>query len=430
MNTKRIAIIDGVRTAMGKAGGLFNDINADDLGVYPIKELIRRNDSINVNDIDQVIIGNVSQPVNAANIARVIALKAGLPEFIPAFSVHRNCASGMQAITSGAMEIMTGKADIVVAGGVESMSNIPLLFRKKMTDFIAMFMKSRTVAEKIKVISSFRLNFLKPVVGLVEGLTDPVAEMIMGCTAENLVKEFKITREKQDLFSLNSHKLAEKATKENILREEIIPIYSPKTKNMIDIDEGIRFGQNIESLKKLKPYFEKNTGTVTVGNSSQITDGAAAVILASEAKVKELGIEPLGYIRDFDYAGLQPQRMGLGPAFATAKLLKKTGVKLSDIDLIEINEAFASQVIANEIAFASKEFAKNELNENKAIGEIDKAKLNVNGGAIALGHPVGMTGTRIVITILKELHRRKKNLGLATLCIGGGQGGAVLLEVK
>lgn len=428
---ERIAIISGFRSPMGKAGGALKNISAHDLGAKIAKEVVLRS-QVDPEKIDEVIIGNVAQPADAANIARVISLKAGLPEKIPAFTVHRNCASGMEAITTATSKILNDEAEIILAGGVESMSNIPLLFNEKMTNFFAKLFKSRTLGQRLSTLLSFRLNFLKPIIGITQGLTDPISGLIMGCTAENVAKDFKITRSQQDEFSAISHNRAENATKNDIFKEEIIPVFNhdKRKPSMIEKDEGIRDGQTAEALAKLKPYFEKGTGTVTVGNSSQITDGASFVVLMKESKAKELGLSPLGYLRDFAYAGLDPSRMGLGPVFSSAKLLEKTGLSLKDIDLFEINEAFAAQVIGCQRAFASAQFCKKHFDKNEAFGEIDNSILNVNGGGVALGHPVGMSGTRIIIHLLRELKRRGKNRGLATLCIGGGQGGATIVEVE
>lgn len=430
---ERIAIIGGIRTPFCKAGGALKNVVADDLAAKIVKELIIRT-GIDVNKIDEVIIGNVAQPANATNIARVIALKAGLPKSIPAYTVQRNCASGMEAITSATNKILAGEAEIIIAGGTESMSNIPLFFGKKMTNLFTNLFKARNLNQKLSIILSFRPSFLKPVIGVVQGLTDPVADMIMGCTAEVLSKKFEITRQDQDKFAVISHNRAEKAEAEGIFKEEILPIYNhdPKKGKMITKDEGIREGQNIATLAKLKPYFEKGTGTVTVGNSSQLTDGAAAVIIMKESKVKELGLESqiLGYLKEYAYVGLEPTQMGLGPVYATSKVFDKANISLKDIDLIELNEAFASQVIACQRAFACTKFAKDNLGKDQPLGIIDHEKLNVNGGAIALGHPVGTTGIRIAIHLLKELKRRGKKRGLATLCIGGGQGGALILETE
>jgi acetyl-CoA C-acetyltransferase/acetyl-CoA acyltransferase len=432
---ERIAIIAGFRSPMGKAGGVLKNLTAHDLGAKILREVVLRS-KIDVTKIDEVIIGNVAQPGEAANIARVIALKAGIPQEVPAFTVHRNCASGMEAMTTASSKLLNDEAEIILAGGAESMTNIPLMFGKKMTGLFANLMKAKTLPQKLAVLTSFRPNFLSPVVGLVQGLTDPISGLIMGNTAENVAKDFKITRQQQDEFSLNSHKKAEAATAGGIFKAEIIPVFNNDEANskMIEEDEGIRKGQNIADLAKLKPYFEKVTGTVTVGNSSQITDGAAFAVLMRESKAKELqkelGFEILGYIKDFAYAGLDPSRMGLGPVFASKKVFDKTGLGLEDMDLIEINEAFAAQVIGCVRAFASAEFCKKHFGLEKPLGEIDPEILNVNGGAIALGHPVGMSGSRIIIHILRELKRRGKNRGLATLCIGGGQGGAVIVEVN
>lgn len=427
---QRIAIIDGLRTPMGKAGFALKNIGADDLAAKVTHELLLRN-NIKPADIDEVIFGNVAQPGDATNISRVIALKAGLPNSISAYTVQRNCASGMEAISTASYKLLAGDAKIIVAGGVESMSRIPLLFGKEMTEFFARMFRAKTIFAKLKTLLSFRLKNLAPIIGVQLGLTDPVSGMIMGQTAEVLAKEFSISREEQDKFALLSHNRAEKAISKGIFSEEILPIYTNGKKGkMVYDDEGVRKGQTLKALRKLRPYFERKTGTVTIGNSSQLTDGAAVVILMTEQMAKKLKLKPLGYLREFAYSGLEPERMGLGPAYATAKLFDKTKLTLKNIDLIELNEAFAAQVIANERAFASDDFAKKYLGRNKALGKINRNIMNVNGGAIALGHPVGMTGTRIVIHLLKELHRRKKRRGLATLCIGGGQGASFILETK
>lgn len=431
MKQERIAIISPYRSAMGKAGGVFRNLSASDLGAKILKEVVARSE-IDPNLIDEVIIGNVAQPADSANISRVIALKAGLPEKIPAFTVHRNCASGMEAFTTAATKIRAGEAEIIAVGGVESMSNIPLLYGKKMTEFFEKLMKSKTFGQKFKTILSFRPKFLKPIIGIQQGLTDPISGLIMGCTAENVARDFKITRAEQDEFALKSHQKAQKATENGNFAAEIIPIYNgdPKNSQLIEKDEGIRFNQKIEDLQKLKPYFERNTGSVTVGNSSQITDGAAFAIVMSEKKAKQLKLKPMAYLTDFAYAGLDPSRMGLGPVFATNELLQKSDYKMEDFDLIELNEAFAAQVIGCVKAFESDEFAKEKLGRKKALGKIDEAKLNINGGAVALGHPVGMTGARLIVHLAHELQKHEKQTGLATLCIGGGQGGSCVIERK
>lgn len=422
---ERIAIIDGLRSPIAKANGKLNDVSADNLSAIITKELVLRN-NIDYKEFDEVIIGNVAQPANASNIARVMAIRAGFPQSTPAYTVHRNCASGMQSISSAIEKIHSNQGDLYLVGGVESMSNIPLLHSDEFRSFITKFTYSKSLTEKFRVLSSFRLRFLKPTIGLISGLTDPISGKIMGITAENLANEFKISRKEQDIYAVNSHLKAQKAIESGVFKDEIHPIM---TKNAsITNDDGVRFNQTIDSLSKLNPIFERVGGTVTAGNSSQVSDGACSLIVCSESKAKELNLEPIGYISDYSYAGLDAHRMGLGPVYATKKLFDKTGLSLKDIDLIEINEAFAAQVIANIKAFASEDFCQKTFN-SPALGEIDESILNVNGGAIALGHPVGMSGARIILTALKELKRRDKNRALATLCIGGGQGAAFLLEI-
>lgn len=427
---ERIAIVDGIRTPMDKAGGKLKDISADDLLVHVLKEIFFRNGLKN-NEIDEIIIGNVAQPANAANIARVAALKAGISVRVPAYTVHRNCASGMESITTAANKILAGESRIIVAGGTESMSNIPFLFNKRMTQFYKELSRTRKTSEKLKVLIKFRLSFLQPDIGIVLGLTDPVSGLIMGETAEVLAREFNITREEQDQYALNSHKKAAQAIKDGIFKSEIIPLPLPSDyrQTMMD-DNGPRENQSIEALAKLSPYFDKRNGTVTVGNSCPLTDGAATVLLMSESEAKLRGYKPLGYLREYAYASLEPERMGLGPVYATSILMDKTGISMKDIELIELNEAFAAQVISDKRAFESDVFSEKYLNKSKALGEFDFNIVNVNGGAIALGHPVGMTGTRLVLHLLRELKRQGKNMGLATLCVGGGQGAALLLEVE
>lgn len=424
---KRIAIVGGLRTPFCKASGLLKDMNADDLGAYAVKELFTRA-SFSPNLIDEVILGNVLQPPHATNIARVIAVKAGLPESIPAYTVNRNCASGMEAVTSGANKIHLEQADIILAGGVESMSHFPIMFSDKMRDFLLKLNKSRGFKEKFMTMLQFRPSLLTP---QIPEISDPLCGLSMGQTAEKLSREFHITREEQDLFALNSQMNAVRAIKEGRFKDQIVPVPLPRDyTHYQEVDDGPRASTTIEALNKLRPAFEKVNGTVTAGNSSQVTDGAAVMFLMTEEKAKSLGLKPLGYLTGYAEAGLDPSRMGLGPVYATAKLFKETGVTLADIDLIEINEAFAAQVLAVMRAFESDEFAKKHLGRDKAIGKIDPNILNVNGGAIALGHPLGATGAKLIIGLLNELKRQNKKRGLATLCVGGGQGQACLLEVE
>lgn len=430
MKNQRIAIISGLRTPMAKAGGKFKNLQADTLGARLIRELVMSS-PIDFDEIDEVIIGNVSQPIHAANIARVISLRAGFPESTPAMTVNRNCASGMQSITSAAAKIHANEGKIYLCGGVESMSNIPFIFNKRMTSLFVELSKSKNYIDRVRAIFGFRPSFLKPIVGLMSGLTDPVSGLMMGSTAEVLVRDFGISRAEQDEFSLKSHEKALLAKNSARFAQESTPVvYDELNGKFLDYDDGIREGLSLEKLSTLKPFFDRKNGTVTAANSSQVTDAAAAVILMSESEAKKRGLTPLGYLTEYSYKGLDPKRMGLGPVFATHDLFAKTGLTMKDIDLVEINEAFASQVIACLRAFESKSFAKTHFGEDKAIGAINPNILNVNGGSIALGHPVGMTGTRLVITLLHELKNRGLKKGLATLCIGGGQGVALLLEAE
>jgi acetyl-CoA acetyltransferase family protein len=415
-----IAIVEGVRTPFAKAFGALAGVPAQELGRIAVVELLRRA-SARPDVVDQVIFGNVAPPAEAANIARVIALTAGVPRDRIAHTVQRNCASGMEAITEAAQLIQLGEAKAVVAGGTESMSRIPLIYNAEATELYMRLARAKTFWQRMQTLLSFRPRHFKPVASVQQGLTDPVSGLIMGETAEVLVSDFKITRLEQDQYALESHRRAVDAQKRGVLAEEIVPV-PPVTE-----DVGPRRDQTLEALAKLKPIFKKD-GTVTVGNSCMITDGAAALLVMSGEAARAEGRRPLGYLRGYAYAGVEPERMGLGPAFATSKLLHNIGWKLEDFELIELNEAFAAVVLANQRAFASDQFARERLGRSSALGTLDPAKLNVNGGAIALGHPVGVSGARLVLTLLKEMRRRKLRRGLATLCVGGGQGGAVAVE--
>ncbi len=428
MDRPRVAILDGLRTPLCKSGGVLRAVPADDLGAIVVRELLART-GVDPAQVSELVFGNVAQPPHAANIARVIALKAGLPQSLVCHTVHHNCASGIQSVTTAATHIQMGHADLVIAGGTESMSQIPLLVGPKMTAMFVKLMRARSVPQKLMALAAFRPSWLKPVVALQQGMTDPICGLNMGETAEVLAREFSISRTAQDAYALTSHEKATAAAESGRFAQEIVGVIGPPSWDRAQtVDDGPRPEQSMEALTKLKPYFDRDAGTVTAGNSCPLTDGAAALVLASEAKAKELGIEPLGFVGDWAYAALDGRRMGLGPVYATAKLLTQSGRRMRDFDIIELNEAFAAQVIANMRAFASDAYARDHLDLPQAVGEIDPARLNVNGGGIALGHPVGATGTRLVLTVLRELKRRGQRHGLATLCVGGGQGAAVTVE--
>lgn len=421
-------VVDGLRSPFAKAGGPLKDMKAVQLGVQVLRDLLYKM-SLDPKAIDEVAIGNTGNPEDAANISRIIALESGIPQHVPAYTVHRNCASAMEAVSQGYLKIKAGMADVMVVGGTESMSNMPLIYSKPMTDLFAQLMTAKTTGQRLQALSKFRPSYLKPIVAIQEGLTDAVCGLNMGQTAELLARESNITREEQDRFALRSHERAVAATERGRFKKEISPIpVAPKYDTFLAEDVGPRKGQTMEALAKLKPYFDRKNGTVTVGNACPITDGSCMLVLMNAEKAKALGYKPLGKIRSFAFAGLEPERMGLGPAYSSPKALDAAGITMKDIGLVELNEAFAAQVIANQRMFASKKFAEEKLGRSEAVGEIRDEILNVNGGAIALGHPVGTTGARLVLTLLKEMQERDVQFGLATLCIGGGQGGSVVVE--
>ncbi len=425
-------IVTGIRTPFVKSGSQFAKIHAAELGRVALSEMLIRTGIPLAewsNLIDEVVIGNTGTPSDTANIARVIALRAGLGQNVSAYTVHRNCASALESISQAALKIWYGDADIMVAGGAESMSNMPLMYNNKATKFFENMNKARSLGDKAKAFSQVPVQeFMKPRVALMEGLTDPMVGVNMGQTAEVLAKEFQISRLSQDEFALSSHLKVAKAQVEAFYKDEIAPVALPHdSQSFVENDVGPRANQTMEALQKLKPFFDKKHGTITAGNSSPITDGAAMVLVCSEAGLKKLGLSPQAMIRGYAFAGCDPLRMGLGPVFSTHKLLQKTGEKLSDFDVVELNEAFAAQVLACQLAMDSEKFCQQNFNSGK-IGTLSSEILNPNGGAIALGHPVGVTGTRIVLTATRELKRRNKKKALVTLCIGGGQGGSMSLE--
>ena len=428
MMSKPIYIVDGLRTPFAKAGTMLADVETVDLGKIAVSQLMART-GIDPTRIEEVIFGCVGQPPDAANVARVIALRAGIPESVPAITVHRNCASGFEAVTQAAEKMLIGRGDIFVVGGVESMSQIPLFFSYDAAKKFGALARAKNLSQRLGVLTSFRATDFQPRIGLQLGLSDPVSGFNMGQTAENLSRDFDISREEQDGFAMASHHKA--VAGRDRLREEITPVYLPKAKKghaFMDQDNGPRDPQTMEALAKLKPVFESGTGTVTAGNSSQITDGAAALLMMTERALRETGLTPLGRLEGYAYAGLDPSRMGLGPVYAIHQAEQKTGLCLVNAEIIEINEAFAAQVIACQRAAKSESYCRDHLMRDGVLGEIPDEILNVNGGAIALGHPVGATGTRLVLTALKELHRRNLSRALVSLCVGGGQGGALWLS--
>jgi acetyl-CoA C-acetyltransferase/acetyl-CoA acyltransferase len=425
-----IVLAAGIRSPWVRAGGAFRHEDAGNLGAHVARELIART-GIDPGEIDEVIVGCVGPPHDQANIGRVIGLRAGVPQHVPGRTVARNCASGIEAVTSAVANIRAGFGDTYLALGVEVMSAYPLIMGRRLTGYFEGLMKARSPMQKIGAALRFRPSMLKPRVALLEGLTDPVSGMIMGKTAERLAKDFGLTREQCDGYAMRSHERALNAQKSGRFDREILPHLAQRAKpgaRSVDADDSPRADQSMERLAKLRPYFEKPDGVVTVGNACGITDGAAALLVTTRQRAAELGLTPLARLRSFAWSGCQPERMGLGPVYSSAGALDAAGTTLADMGTIEVNEAFAAQVLACGRAFESKEWAKQHLGRGSAIGELDLHRTNVNGGAIALGHPVGATGARLLLTAAHELEAGDHELALATLCIGGGQGGAVVLE--
>ena len=429
MSTSRLVIVDGVRTPFCKMGTDLAALSADELGRIATQALLTRT-GLDPALIDEVIFGCVGQPADAANVARVIALRAGIPEHVPAITVHRNCASGLESLTQAYEKMTAGRGSIFLVGGTESMSNYPLLYTKTAAEKLAKLSRAKSFLEKVSALTAFRPADFKPRITLQLGLTDPVCGMNMGDTAELLARESGLSREEQDAFALESHQRAAAAKAK--LAEEICPVFptlaSGKSTKPIVADNGVRESQTMEALAKLRPVFDRHHGTVTAGNASQITDGAVALLVMTEERAAELGFTPLGALLGYAYAGCDPSRMGLGPVYAIAKAEEKTGLAVNAADLIEINEAFAAQTLAVLKCCESDQFAKKMLGRSSPVGEIRRDRLNVNGGAIALGHPVGATGARLVLTSLKELKRQNLKRALVSVCVGGGQGAAIWLE--
>ena len=423
MPLKNVFVVDGLRTPFVKAGKEWSNLHPKILAVSNLKELLYKMD-FKGDEIEEVLLGNNYVLTDTPNIARVVSLQAGLYKKTSATTIMKNCASSMESFAISLSKIQTGLYQSMIAGGVESMSYFPFILPLKLSQKIKSFLTSKKLTEKMKIFLSLNKTDLKPIHPLFELLKDPFTGYSMGETAELLAREFNIDRESQDEFAFNSHKKAYQS--KDKLKEELFPLFTEE--QMIDTDKGVKDHLSKNRLAKMPPFFDKKYGTVTVANSCPINDGSALLLMMSEDKIKTMGLKPLVFIKSSHFIGLDPKRMGLGPVYASSIALKKAGLNLKDIGLIEINEAFASQVLACLKAFASKKFCKEKLNLKQSVGEIDPDKLNVNGGAIAIGHPVSATGARLILTLAKEMKRRQVQFGLATLCIGGGQGGAVVLE--
>jgi acetyl-CoA C-acetyltransferase len=422
-----IYVVDGARTPFLKARNRPGPFAASDLATQAGRALLLRQ-RFAPDELDEVILGCASPAPDEVNIGRVVALRMGCGEKVPGWTVMRNCASGMQALDSAVANIRCGRSHLVLAGGVDALSRAPLLYSEKMVLWFAKFSTAKSFGEK--AMAFLELNpaeALRPIVGIIKGLTDPMVGLLMGQTAENLAFRFGITRREMDEFSARSHQRALAGQQDGRFATEIAPLFDHDG-NLYDKDDGVREDSTVENLAKLKPFFDRKYGNVTAGNSSQITDGAAWLVLASETAVARHQLQVMGTIVDSEWAGLDPAQMGLGPVHAATPLLRRQGLQLGDIDAWEINEAFAAQVIACLRAWADETYCRSELGLERALGKLDQTKLNVDGGAIALGHPVGASGARIVLHVLNVLKRSGGKRGLAAICIGGGLGGAMLVE--
>lgn len=423
---KPIYVIDGARTPFLKAQKGPGPFAASDLATQAGRALLLRQPFL-PSDLDEVILGCAAASPDETNIGRMVALRLGCGDKVPGWTTMRNCASGMQAIDSALANIQLGRSELVLAGGVDALSRTPLLYNDTMVRWFAGMMGLRTVNQKIGHFLKLRPAALfNPVIGLMKGLTDPVVGLLMGQTAENIAWKFSINRQQMDEFSVRSHQrvIAGQAAGHY---GEIVPVVDTQGKVYAE-DDGVRADASLAGLAKLKPFFDKKYGNITAANSSQITDGAAWLILASEEAVKKWNLQPLGRIVDSEWAGLDPAMMGLGPVHATTPLLLRHGLGLNDIDAWELNEAFAAQVLGCQAAWQSDDYCREQLGLPGAFGRLDDEKLNVDGGAIAIGHPVGASGARIVLHLLNVLRRKQLKRGIATICIGGGVGGAMLVE--
>lgn len=424
-NGRRVAVVAGVRTPFAKAGTALKDYSAIELGKFAVAELVQRA-NLDGKNVDAVVYGTVVPSVVAPNIAREISLMPMLPKGTEAYTVSRACASANQAITDAADQIVLGHHDVVIAGGAESLSNIPILHSRGMSEKLVALSRAKSPAQRLKIIGSFRPKDLVPIT---PAIAEPTTGESMGESAEKMAKINHVSREAQDEFALRSHELAAAGTRDCRLTSEIVPVYlPPRFEKALSSDNGIRTDSTLEQLAALKPVFDRRYGTVTAGNSSPLTDGASAVLLMSEERAKALGYEALAYIRSYAYAALDPgEQLLMGPVLAAPVALKRAGLTLAEMDLVEMHEAFAAQVLCNLAGFVSPEWAR-RAGFSTPVGEVDPERLNVMGGSISIGHPFGATGGRILTTLVNELRRRDGQFGLMTVCAAGGMGHAMVVE--
>ncbi|MFZ5455834.1 MAG: acetyl-CoA C-acetyltransferase [Pseudomonadota bacterium] len=425
MSFPEVFVVDGARTPFLKSRNAPGPFAAADLAVAAGNALLARQ-PFRPDQLDEVILGCAAPSADEANIGRIAALRMGCGDRVPGWTVMRNCASGMQALDSGLANIQRGRADLVLAGGVDALSRAHLLFSDAMVRWLSQWYAAKTLGQRASLITKFRPAMLAPVIGLIKGLTDPVIGLNMGQTAENLAARFGISRTQMDFYAMRSHQRTARALDEGCF-DEIVPLTDRDGKLYAE-DDGMRRDSSVERLAKLRPVFDRKHGHITAGNSSQVTDGASWLLLASQKAVDQYGLKPLGRILDVQWAALDPAQMGLGPVHAATPILQRHGLGLNDLDAWEINEAFAAQVIGCIEAWKSDSYCREQLGLSHALGTLDERRLNVDGGAIAIGHPVGASGARIVLHLLHVLKRRGGGRGMASICIGGGQGGAMLVE--
>jgi acetyl-CoA acyltransferase len=427
-NGKRVAIVAGLRTPFAKQWSAYREVSALDLANIVVAELLQRID-LDPKEIQQVVYGQVVPSVEAPNIAREVVLATGMPKSIEAYSVSRACATSYQSAVNVAEAIMAGTIDTGLAGGADSASNVPITVSKRLAEALIAATKARSLGERMQAFAGLRPRDLAPVPPAIKEFSTGLS---MGESAEKMAKENHISREAQDEFALRSHSLAAKAWAEGKFDDEVMEVFVPnRFKETIREDNLVRKDGEIEKYAKLKPAFDREHGTVTAGNSSPLTDGASALVLMREDKAKSLGLDVLGFMRSYAFAALDPAgQLLMGPSYASPLALDRAGVKVSDLDLIDMHEAFAAQILSNTQAFESKEWAEKNLGRSEKIGEIDWDKFNVTGGSISIGHPFAATGARQITQTLRELQRRGGNLALCTACAAGGLGAAMVLEAE
>jgi acetyl-CoA acyltransferase len=424
-NGRRVAVVAGVRTPFARSGTALKNLSAIELGKLCVAELLQRTE-LDGEEVDAIVYGTVVPSVIAPNIAREVSLLPLLPKGVEAVTVSRACASANQAITDAADQIVLGHHDVIVAGGAESLSNVPILHARSMSEKLVALSKAKTLGQRLQIIGSIRPNDFVPIT---PAIAEPSTGETMGQSAEKMAKINHISREEQDQFALRSHRLAAVGLEDGRLTSEIEPMWiPPKYEDTLTKDNGVRQDASIEQLRALKPVFDRRYGSVTAGNASPLTDGASAVLLMSEEKARALGYKPLAYIRSYAYAALDPgEQLLMGPVLAAPVALERAGLALKDMDLVEMHEAFAAQVLCNLKGLASREWAE-RAGYSKPVGEVDRSKLNVMGGSISIGHPFGATGGRILTTLCNELARRDGEFGLMTVCAAGGMGHAMVVE--